>query len=130
MMGMKPLNPLLAACLAAALPGALPAGAQEAAVLSNGSGPYFEAYPALRKGMGLPIAPIDLSRGAELPPGLKAVVAFGARAADLDYPDGVNVIDARSPGYSPPGGKTGYTRICPLPPPADALAAYTRQQPR
>lgn len=123
--------PALAACLAAALLGcAAPAAAQEAAVLSKGSGPYFEAYLALQKVLGRPVTPIDLSKGKpELPPGLKAVVAFGARAADLDYPDGVKVIYALSPGYNPRAGKTGYTRICPLPKPEDSLAAYRRLQP-
>lgn len=130
-MSKKDLESTLAACLAAALLcGAAPAAAQEAAVLSKGSGPYFEAYLALQKAMGRPITPIDLSKGApKLPPGLKAVVTFGARAADLDYPDGVKVIFALAPGYSPRSGQSGRVRLCPVPRPADALAAFLRLQP-
>lgn len=123
-------SPKLAAALAALLCCAAPAAAQEAAVLSKGSGPYFEAYLALQKAMGRPVTPVDISNGTlKLPPGLKAVVAFGARAADLDYPVGVKVIYALAPGYSPRGGKAGYTRLCPLPAPDDSLAAYRRLQP-
>lgn len=123
--------PALAACLAAALLGcAAPAAAQEAAVLSKGSGPYFEAYLALQKALGRPVTPFDLSAGKpRLPEGLKAVVAFGAKAADLDYPEGVKVIFALAPGYSPRGKKASYVRICPLPQPAEAVAVYRRLQP-
>lgn len=107
-----------------------PAAAQEAAVLSKGSGPYFEAYLALQKALARPVTPFDLSAGKpDLPGGLKAVVAFGARAADLDYPEGVKVIVALAPGYSPRGSKAGYVRICPLPQPDEAVAAFRRLQP-
>lgn len=130
-MSTKATRTALAACLAAALlRGAAPAGAQEAVVLSKGAGPYFEAYLALQKALGRPVAPVDLAKDtAKLPAGLRAVVAFGARAADLDYPAGTKVIFALAPGYSPRGGKADYTRICPLPRPEDSLAAYRRLQP-
>lgn len=122
------LSGILAAALLAC---AAPATAQkEAAVLAKGSGPYFETYLAFQRALGRPVTPYDLSKGKPRFGGdLKAVVAFGAKAAALKYPDDVAVIFALAPGYFPEKAGGHIIRISSLPEPAKAVAAYLKLQP-
>lgn len=116
----------LLACLA------LPAGAQRvAAVLAKGSGLYFDTYLAFQKAYGRPVVPFDLSenRNPRLPGGLRAVAAFGTRAAALEYPKGVTVIYALAPTYTPDLLGPDFVRVSPLPEPGSTLATYLRLQP-
>ncbi len=116
----------LLACLS------LPAGAQRtAAVLAKGSGLYFDTYLAFQKAYGRPVVPFDLSenRSPELPGGLRAVAAFGTRAAALEYKKGVTVIYALAPTYTPDLRGPEFVRISPLPEPGSTLATYLRLQP-
>ena len=122
------MNPLPLLLLLFLLPSRA-AGRDYAAMLSKGSGPYFEAYLAFQKAFGHPVVPVDLSRpGAALPGGLKAAAAFGSKAAGLPYKPGTRVIGALAPGFLPPA-RPGYTVISPLPPPEKALAAFKSLQP-
>ena len=75
------------------------------------------------------MTPFDLSRGKpRLPGDLRAVAAFGSRAADLKYPEDVTVVYALAPGFFP--DKPGrLIRVSSLPEPGKALAAYKQLQP-
>ncbi len=118
--------------LAAALSfGPAVARAQEAAaVLSKGSGLYFETFLAFQKALGRPITAYDLARDEpDLPRKLKAVVAFGSKAASYRYPEKTRVIYLLSPGYSPETGAGRFTKISVLPAPGQAIAAYKELQP-
>ena len=55
-------------------------------------------------------------------------MAFGAKAAALDYPRGASVIALIAPGFSPRAGRT-FTIISSLPEPGQAAAAYKKLQP-
>jgi len=124
---------LTAGILAAAglLACAAPAAAQkEAAVLSKGSGPYFETYLEFQKALGRPVTPFDLAKGNPRFAGdLEAVVAFGSKAAALKYPKGTTLIYTLAPGYFPDKDGGRAVRICPLPDPEKAVAAYLNLQP-
>ena len=110
-----------------------PAGcsAQEAAaVLAKGSGLYFETFLAFQKALGRPVSTFDLSaEKPRLSRGLKAVVAFGSKAAAYEYPAGTKVIYLLAPGYSPagPGGK--FTGVSTLPEPTQVIEVYKKLQP-
>lgn len=116
---------------AVALCCAAPAAAQqEAAVLAKGSGPYFESYLAFQKALGRPVTPFDLSKGKPRFPGeLKAVAAFGAKAAEAKFPGGVTVVYALAPGYFPEKPSNRLVRISSLPEPGKAMAVYLQLQP-
>lgn len=107
------------------------AGAHEAAaVLSKGSGLYFETFMAFQKALGRPITSFDLSRyKPRLESGLKAVVTFGAAAAAFEYPPKTRIISLLAPGYRPKieGGR--FTKVSTLPEPAQAITAYKELQP-
>ncbi|HBA60665.1 MAG TPA: hypothetical protein DCZ92_07570 [Elusimicrobia bacterium] len=122
------LPPLLAAlCLFA--PAAVRAQ-EAAAVLSKGSGLYFETFLAFQKALGRPITSSDLSK--EKPrfrSDLKAAVAFGSLAAAFEYPPRTKVIYLLAPGYRPKTTGGRFTKIAALPEPAQALAAYRELQP-
>lgn len=119
--------PLLAGFVLA--PGA--AGAQEAAaVLSKGSGLYFETFLAFQKALGRPLTSFDLSKDKpRLQSGLKAAVTFGATAAAFEYPPKTRIISLLAPGYRPKKDGGRFTKISTLPEPAQAIAAYKELQP-
>ena len=122
------LPPLLAA-LCVLTPAA--GRAQEAAaVLSKGSGLYFETFLAFQKALGRPVTSSDLSK--EKPrfrQDLKAVVAFGSLAANLEYPSKAKVIYLLAPGYKAKNAGGRFTKISVLPDPAQAISAYKELQP-
>lgn len=105
--------------------------AQEAAaVLSKGSGLYFETFLAFQKALGRPIASFDIAKEKpRLPSGLKAAVTFGATAAAAEYPPKARIISLLAPGYRPKNGGGRFTKISALPEPAQAIAAYKELQP-
>ncbi|MDD5208079.1 MAG: hypothetical protein PHV36_01705 [Elusimicrobiales bacterium] len=105
--------------------------AQEAAaVLSKGSGLYFETFLAFQKSLGRPIASFDLSKEKpKFAPDLKAVAAFGSMAAAFDYPGQAKVIYLLAPGYAPKRAGGRFTGISALPEPGQAVAAYKGLQP-
>jgi len=121
--------PLLAFALVALSPAS--ARAQEtAALLSKGSGLYFETFLSFQKTLGRPVAAFDLSKDKpSLPKGLKAAVAFGSMAAAFKYPSKARVIYALAPGFEPKDEAGRFTAISPLPEPAQAIAAYLGLQP-
>lgn len=122
------LPPLLAAlCLLSPAAGR----AQEAAaILSKGSGLYFETFLAFQKALGRPITSFDLSKDKpRLPPGLKAAVTFGATAAASEYPPKARIISLLAPGYRPKNEGGRFTKVSTLPEPAQAIAAYRELQP-
>jgi len=108
-----------------------PCPAQEsAAVLSKGSGLYFETFLAFQKALGRPISSFDLSKDKpSLPSGLKAAVTFGATAAAYEYPPKARVIYLLAPGYMPKNEGGRFTKISTLPEPAQAIATYKELQP-
>ncbi len=105
--------------------------AQEAAaVLSKGSGLYFETFLAFQKSLGRPIASFDLSKEKpKLGDELKAAVAFGSMAAAFEYPGKAKVIYLLAPGYEPKNTAGRFAGISALPDPAQAVAAYKLFQP-
>jgi len=105
--------------------------AQEAAaVLSRGSGLYFHTFLSFQKALGRPITAFDLSKEKpQLSRDLKAVVAFGSKAANFDYPAKIKVIYLLAPGYTAEGPKGRFTRISSRPDPALAIDAYLKLQP-
>lgn len=119
------------ALLAAALPLFSPnCRAQEAAaVLSKGTGLYFDAYLSFQKSLGRPLQVFDLAGPEAVPPrGLRTAVAFGAKAASFDYPRATSVIALIAPGFSPREGRA-FTVISSFPEPAQAAAAFKKLQP-
>jgi ABC-type uncharacterized transport system substrate-binding protein len=129
---MKPArtNILLFAALQSA--GALLAGPAAAgdiaAFLSAESGPYTEAYQGFKAALGQPCDMYDASTPGVAPPDdLRYAVAFGARAAALDYPPGTHLVHALTPVT---GNGPGWHEICMVPEPAAAIAAYRSVQPK
>lgn len=119
------------ALLAAALPlFARDCRAQEAAaVLSKGTGLYFDAYLSFQKALGRPLQVFDLDAQKAGPPGgLKTAVAFGAKAASFDYPRATSVIALIAPGFAPRAGRA-FSIISSFPEPAQAASAYKKLQP-
>lgn len=121
--------PLLFLALCFFTPG--PCRAQEAAaVLSKGSGLYFETFLAFQKALGRPIASFDLSKEKpSLRRGLRAAVAFGSMAATFDYPRDTKVIYLLAPAYRPKNTGGRFTKISALPETSQAIAAYSQLQP-
>lgn len=69
------------------------------AVLSKADGVYMEAFSAFQAAYGADIPHYDLSRSApDLPPQVRTVVAFGGKAAALNYPPRVDLVYAMAPG--------------------------------
>ena len=69
------------------------------AVLSSDLGPYGEAYAGFVEAYGQPVALINLKNDRfQLPSDTRVVVAFGGKAALLDYPDNVALIYCLAPG--------------------------------
>jgi len=90
----KSLCVLLLLCL----PGGLPAG-ETAAVLSAGTGAYMEAFSAFQAAYGSEVPYTDLSMGKpNLSASTRTVVAFGGKAAEYAYPDGMRLIYCLAPG--------------------------------
>ena len=118
---------LAAAC--ALLPPASGARAAElAAVVSSDSGPYAEALAGFKGAMVIPFDLYDASKPGFTPPEeTRFVVAFGVKAAALDYPPGTHLLYALAPV-----GRRGldWHEISMLPPPGEALAAYKTLQPQ
>lgn len=127
--GRRAALPLLLAALCVLSPAAGPAQ-EAAAVLSKGSGLYFDTYLAFQKALGRPVSAFDLSKEKpRLGRDLKAAVAFGSLAAALEYPPKTRVIYLLAPGYRPKNAGGRFTKISALPEPAQALAAYRVLQP-
>lgn len=121
--------PLLVFALAVFAP-SRGAAQETAAVLSKGSGLYFETFLAFQKALGRPLTAFDLSKEKpRLGPDLKAVVAFGSKAAAFEYPAKTKVIYLLAPGYIPKTTGAGFTNISALPEPGQAIAAYQQLQP-
>lgn len=115
----------LAALLLRAAPGA---GAGElAAVISAPSGPYNEALSGFKAALALPFESYDASKPGFAPPeDLRFVVAFGVRAAAIDYPPGTHLVYALAPINA---ARPGWHEISMLPEPGAAMAAYQALQP-
>jgi hypothetical protein len=121
--------PLLGFALAVSAPSDVQAQ-EAAAILSRGSGLYFDTFLSFQKAFGRPLAAYDLSKEKpRLRPGLKAAVAFGSLAAELDYPPKTKVIYLLAPGYKPKNAGGRFTKISALPEPTQAIAAYKELQP-
>lgn len=127
-----PTYPKLAKALAvtaALLPLSLvPArGGDLAAVISSDSGAYAEAFAAFRASMQAPFDTYDLSKsGADIPEEVRFVVAFGAKAAALQYAPGTHLVYALTPVT---GRGRLWHEISMVPEPGAALAAYKALQP-
>lgn len=121
------LTGILAACAVLACAAAAAAGADIAAVVSSDSGAYAEAFSAFKAALGGPVDYYNAA-AAEFEPPSEAhfAVAFGARAAALEYPSGMHRIYALAPVT---GRGSGWHEISMMPEPAAALAAYRGLQP-
>jgi len=100
-----------------------------AVVVSYDSGPYGEAYAAFRAALspGIPADYYDASKPGFTPPeDTRYAVAFGARAAAMDYPPGTHLVYALAPVNA---RARGWHEISMLPPPAEAIEAYKGLQP-
>lgn len=105
-------------------------GAQQAAVLPKRSGLYLETFLAFEKAFGSPVTAFDLS--AEKPllqQDLKAVVAFGSKAAAFEYPARTKVICLLAPGYRAKKNAGRFIKISVLPEASQVMAAYKKLQP-
>ncbi|MDD2804485.1 MAG: ABC transporter substrate binding protein [Elusimicrobiales bacterium] len=126
----KDLAKTLCCAAAAALPLCCPAPARAgelAAIVSSEAGPYAEAYAAFRAGLSAPADFYDASSpGFSLPEEARYVAVFGARATALDFPEGTHRVYALAPVA---GRGHRWHQISMLPPPAEALAAYSGLQP-
>lgn len=118
------LAALQGAC--ALLPGIASAG-DISAFVSSDSGPYAEAYRGFKAALGMPCDLYDASGKRFTPPEeLRYAVAFGAKAASLDYPPGTRLVHALTPAAA---NRPGWHEISMLPAPAAAIAAYKSVQP-
>ena len=107
-------------------PGAALAG-DMAAVLSSNTGPYAEAYAAFRAELGVPFDLHDLSKaGVTAPEDVGYAVAFGAKAAALEYPPGTHLVYALTPVVI---RTRNWHEVSMVPAPKAALAAYKELQP-
>ena len=98
-----------------------------AAVVSSPSGPYAEALAGFKAAMDIPFDSYDSSKPGFIPPeDLKFVVAFGVRAAALDYPPGTHLVYALAPITA---RHPDWHEISMLPEPGEAMAAYLALQP-
>jgi hypothetical protein len=97
------------------------------AFVSSESGPYAEAYQGFKAALGQPSDLYDVSAaGFSVPDDIRYAVAFGARAAAIEYPPGTHVVHALAPVAA---GGPGWHEISMLPAPAAAIAAYKGAQP-
>ena len=123
---MIPANWAAAAALLFFAPGEL-AAADMAAVVSSNAGPYTEAYSAFKTAMVLPMDFYDVSKPGFAPPeDIKYAVAFGAKAAAVEYPPATHLVYALAPVA---GRGRGWHEISMLPAPAAAIEAYKGLQP-
>ncbi len=98
-----------------------------AAVISSPSDPYNEALAGFKAALVLPFEIYDASKSGFVPPDdIRFVVAFGVRAAAIDYPPGTHLVYALAP-IAP--GKLGWHEISMLPEPQEAMTAYQALQP-
>jgi len=108
-MNSRSLCRLAALLLLTAAP--LRAADEVAVVLSAPGGAYMEAFSAFQAAYGSEVPYFDASAGKPaLPSGVVTVVTIGNRAASLDYPPGVNLINAMAPAFFSkprPGGGRG-----------------------
>ncbi|MDD5207848.1 MAG: ABC transporter substrate binding protein [Elusimicrobiales bacterium] len=106
----------LACCALLLLPAAAAAG-DTAAVLSYGGGAYQEAFTAFEKNYGESVHKYDLSSNKpDLSEGIRTVVVFGGRAANLRYPRDSDIIYCMAPGIfikAPGGGKAVKISLVP-----------------
>ncbi|MDD5207871.1 MAG: ABC transporter substrate binding protein [Elusimicrobiales bacterium] len=106
--------------------GELPA-ADLAAVVSGKAGPYAAAYAAFSDALGMPHDFYDASAPDFAPPAdILYAVAFGAKAAAVEYPPGTRLIYALAPVTA---RSRSWHEISMAPQPAEALAAYKKLQP-
>ena len=116
-----------AACVLLFAAGNLPA-ADLAAVVSSDSGPYAEAYAAFKAALHIPVDFYNASEPGFTPPeDVRYAVAFGARAAAVEYPPGTPLVYALAPVSG--RGRRGWYEVSMLPAPAEAVAAYKGLQP-
>ncbi|OGR44655.1 MAG: hypothetical protein A2X35_04940 [Elusimicrobia bacterium GWA2_61_42] len=104
--------PLLLACATAASAG------NTLAVLTADSGAYLEAFSAFQAAYGSEVPYFNISQETPvLPPGTETVVAFGGKAANYSYPQGVSVVYCMAPGIfvkkPPPVGKAVKISLIP-----------------
>jgi len=84
---------LIALFVLFALPPLVCAQGQVTAVLSSDLGPYGEAYAGFVEAFGQPVTQINLKNDRlQLSADTRVVVAFGGKAALLDYPEDVTLI--------------------------------------
>lgn len=70
-------------------------------MLTKGSGAYLEAFSAFQANYGEEIKYYDLSaEKLEIAPDTRTIIAFGGKAAALNYPPGLNIIYCMSPGFT------------------------------
>jgi len=117
----------LTACALLLLPACASSAAELAAIVSSDSGAYAEAYAAFKAEIKLPFDFYDASKPGFSPPeDIKYAVAFGARAAALEYPPGTHLVYALAPVT---GRGRSWHEISMAPRPGEALAAYKGLQP-
>ncbi len=98
-----------------------------AAVVSGKSGPYAAAYAAFKAALEAPHDFYDASAPDFAPPeDISYAVAFGAKAAAVEYPPGTRLVYALAPVT---GRSRNWHEISMAPQPAEAIAAYRRLQP-
>ncbi|OGR44626.1 MAG: hypothetical protein A2X35_04780 [Elusimicrobia bacterium GWA2_61_42] len=101
--------------------------AEVAAIIPSNTGPYAEAYAGFRAAMQGPFELYDLSKpGVTAPEEARYAVAFGAKAAALQYPPGTHMVYALTPVT---GRGRGWHEISMAPAPGPALAAFKGLQP-
>jgi|GEM_PF-695909 len=105
-----------------------PGGGKDApviAVLSADMAPYREALSGLREILGAEIPAFVLPGRPAADSGAKVFVAFGLKAASLDYPPGTAVITALTPGVSGRSrpARAGTAVFIPMTPPAETIIA-------
>lgn len=101
--------------------------ADTVAVISADAPYYQEAYAAFSSAFGGGEELLDASApGFKPPEDARYAVAFGARAAALQYPPGTSLVYALAPITSP---NPHWHQVSMAPQPARALAAYRKLQP-
>ena len=97
------------------------------AVVSSASGPYAEAYAAFKAALAMPADFYDASGPDFRPPeDARYVVAFGAKAAALEYPPDSRLVYALAPIIA---RADNWYQVSMATRPARALAAYKGLQP-
>lgn len=109
----------------------IPAARDEsaAAVLTAGSGAYRDAFSAFQEEYGGKVAAYDLSISTAAPRE-EVIVAFGAKAAILDYPGTALLVYCMAPAIISHPARRGRTvSISMVPDPVQALQTILKLQP-